>query len=94
LDRLHHSHCQLTYRGPAGSGNRYDHAVEHASGRAGWFSVGADADLSHIPIGNCAMANELRRASDLEFGAFQPAHPELGAWLKSASAPTDSLHER
>ena len=58
------------------------------------LGVGADADLSHIPIGNCAMANELRRASDLEFGAFQPAHPELGAWLKSASAPTDSLHER
>ena len=50
--------------------------------------VGADADLSHTPIGDCAMANESRSASDLEFGAFQPAHLKPGAWLKSASAPT------
>ena len=41
-----------------------------------------------MPIGDCAMANELHPASGLEFGAFHPAHPKPGAWLKSASAPT------
>ena len=45
--------------------------------------VGADTDLSHMPIGDCAMADELRPVSGLEFGAFQPAHPKHGAWLKS-----------
>jgi hypothetical protein len=29
-----------------------------------------------MPIGDCAMANELRPASGLEFGAFQSAHPK------------------
>ena len=51
-------------------------------------SVGADADLSRIPIGDCAMANELCEPSILNFGAFQPAHDKPGAWLKSASAST------
>ena len=49
---------------------------------------GADADLSHIPIGDCATANELREPSILNFGAFQPAHDSPGAWLKWGSAPT------
>ncbi|WP_156054886.1 MULTISPECIES: hypothetical protein [Thiomonas] len=32
------------------------------------------------------MANELRAAAGLNFGAFQSAHGKPGAWLKSASA--------
>ena len=50
--------------------------------------MGADADLSHIPIGDCAMADELREPSILTFGAFQPAHDRPGAWLNSAQAST------
>ena len=50
--------------------------------------VGADADLSHILIGDCAMANELREPSSSNFGAFQPAHRKPGAGLKSAPAST------
>jgi hypothetical protein len=34
------------------------------------------------------MANELRAASGLNFGAFQAAHSKPGAWLKPASVPT------
>ena len=44
--------------------------------------------MSHIPIGDCAMANELREPSILNFGAFQPAHDRPSAWLKSAQAST------
>ena len=51
-------------------------------------TVGADADLGRIPIGDCAMANKLCEPSILNFGAFQPAHDKPGAWLKSASAST------
>ncbi len=32
-----------------------------------WQSVGADADLSHMPIGDWAMEIELRAASGLNF---------------------------
>jgi hypothetical protein len=41
-----------------------------------------------MPIGDWAMENELRAASGLNFVALQPAHRKPGAWLKSASAPT------
>ena len=52
-------------------------------------------DLSHIPIGDCAMANELREPSILTFGALQPAHDKPRAWLKSAPASTASPgHDR
>jgi len=50
--------------------------------------VGADADLSHVPTGDSAMATELRAVSGLDFRAFQLAHRKPGAWLKPASAPT------
>lgn len=43
--------------------------------------VDADADLSHMLIGVCAMANELRAASGLNFGAVHPAHGKPGTWL-------------
>jgi hypothetical protein len=59
-----------------------------------WLAtVGAGADLSHMPIGDCAMANELRTVSGLNFGAFQPVRSKPGACLKSASAPTRTSHE-
>ncbi len=51
-------------------------------------SVGADADLSHISIGNWAMANALCEPSSLDFGAPQPAYRKPGTQLKSAPAST------
>ena len=51
-------------------------------------TVGADADLSHIPIGDCALTNELRETSSHNFGAPQPAHRKPGTQLKSAPAST------
>ena len=41
-----------------------------------------------MPIGDCAMTNELREPSSLNFGALQPAHRKPGTWRTSASAPT------
>jgi hypothetical protein len=40
------------------------------------------------------MANELRAAAGLNFGALHPAHGKPGAWLKSASAPTEKIFKR
>ena len=54
----------------------------------GTVIVGTDTDLSHMPIGDRPMANEPSTASGLNFCAFQPAHCNPGAWLKSASAQT------
>jgi hypothetical protein len=50
--------------------------------------VGAGADLSHLPIGDCARANALRVASGMNFGAFLLAHCKPSARRKSASAST------
>ncbi|MDD4887678.1 MAG: hypothetical protein PHO64_12280 [Thiomonas sp.] len=42
------------------------------------WTVGADADLHPMPIGDGAMANALRAASGLNVGTFHPAHDKPG----------------
>ena len=60
----------------------------HQGARQICVDVGADVDLSHMPIGDCTIANELCTAPGLNFFALQSTHRKPGAWLKSASTHT------